>query len=320
MPQFIPCQLASQARALPVGEEWIYEPKFDGFRLQMCISGGVFRLFTRGGHDWTERLGRSLPGNVFKTHSWVLDGEICALDEDGRPDFGLLGRALSDKSVPLSYFAFDLLACSGTNLTSLPLLSRKERLAEVVAHLGIDSVKFVAHSTDGNTLAETLKHERWEGVMAKHRDAPYRPATRSPAWRKFKFTRRQEFVVAGWSPDKLTGAVKSIVVATMDNGALTLRGSVGSGFSVSDRTRLAEIFAENAAPRNPSHRTNGGIRFLQPSIVAEIEYLELSSNGCVRGASYIGLREDKTATDAHLETFAANPHEDGSLTPPRLNQ
>ncbi|MDG4889699.1 non-homologous end-joining DNA ligase [Mesorhizobium sp. WSM4887] len=303
---FIPCQLASPARDLPAGDEWIFEPKFDGFRLQMCVGDGKFRLYTRGGLDWTARLGRSLPESLCKSHDYVLDGEICALDDDGRPDFGLLGKALSDESVPLSFFAFDLLAFSGKNLTSLPLLARKDCLAQVVSRLGIESVKLVPHAIDGSALAETLKRRRWEGVVAKDRNSPYLPGIRSAAWRKVKFTKRQEFIIAGWRADNKTGAVKSIVVGTMDNDVLTVRGSVGTGFSVHQRRELAEFFSKSSSFGEPlpSPPIKGDIQFLPPKLVAEIEFLELSSNGCVRGASFIGLREDKEAADVQLETFA----------------
>lgn len=307
--RFIPCQLASQARVLPVGDDWIFEPKFDGFRLQMWVGDGKFQLFTRSGLDWTERLGRSLPDGVCGSHDYVLDGEICALDKNGRPDFGLLGKALSDKSVSLSFFAFDLLACSSESLIALPLLARKERLAEVISHLEIESIMLVAHTADGSALAENLKRARWEGVMAKDRNSPYQPGVRSPAWRKLKFTRRQEFIVAGWRRDEKTGLVKSIVVATMENGVLTLRGSVGSGFSALQRKELADLFSEvsSLGPCQPSIKSN--IRLLPPQLVAEVEFLELSSGGCVRGASFIGLREDKAAADVQHETFDCDPSE-----------
>ncbi|WP_292303078.1 non-homologous end-joining DNA ligase [Mesorhizobium sp.] len=312
MPEFTPCQLATPARELPCGPNLIFEPKFDGYRCQLVVRHGKLRLFTRNGLDWTKRLGRSLPESVCETHDCVFDGEICALDQNGRPDFGLLCKALSDRSVPLTYFAFDLLACSGESLTSQPLHARKKRLVEVLPSLGIECVKLVAHTGDGNALAKVLKSSRWEGVMAKDRNSPYEPGVRSPAWRKVKFTRRQEFIVAGWRPDKKTGAVKSIVVATMDNGALTLRGSVGTGFSVRQRRELADFFSGPSSLGLPSSQLpmKGDIRFLPPKLVAEVEFLEFSSSGCVRGASFIGLREDKAAEEVQHETFASDSTEE----------
>ncbi|MBZ9694887.1 non-homologous end-joining DNA ligase [Mesorhizobium sp. CO1-1-9] len=309
--RFIPCQLASPAGVLPVGDDWIFEPKFDGYRCQLVVWDGKLRLFTRNGLDWTERLGRSLPESVCETLDCAVDGEICALDKDGRPDFGLLCKALSDKNMPLAYFAFDLLACSGERITSLPLHARKKQLAEVIPSLGIESVKLVAHTSDGNALAKILLSKRWEGVMAKERNSPYEPGARSPAWRKLKFTRRQEFIVAAWRADKKTGALKSIMVATMDNGALTLRGSVGTGFSVRQRRELADFFSEHSPLGAPSTQlpVKGDIRFLPPTLIAEVEFLEFSSSGRVRGASFIGLREDKAAEDVQHETFFSDTTE-----------
>ncbi|RWE85334.1 MAG: hypothetical protein EOS63_01455 [Mesorhizobium sp.] len=303
MSEFTPCQLATPARELPSGSNFIFEPKFDGYRCQLVIKDGKLRLFTRNGLDWTERLGRSLPESVCETQDCALDGEICALDQNGRPDFGLLCKALSNKSVPLTYFAFDLLACSGERITSLPLCARKERLAEAISSLGIESVKLVEHTLEGDALAESLKNAGWEGVMAKDHNSPYQPGVRSPAWRKVKFTRRQEFIIAGWRPDKKTNAVKSIIIATMDDGALTPRGSVGTGFSVPQRRELAEFFTTSSSLGEPL-TLKGEIQLLPPKLVAEIEFLELSSNGCVRGASFIGLREDKAAVEVQDEAFA----------------
>lgn len=308
MPAFTPCQLATPASILPTAPNWLFEPKYDGYRCQLVVRAGKIQLFTRNGLDWTKRLGRSLPTEVPLQHDCVLDGEICVLDHSGRPDFGLLCKGLSDHSAQLCFFAFDLIASSGKCLTALPLLARKQRLRDVVSALDIEHVNLVEHTSDGKALFESLRRGRWEGVMAKDSRAPYQPGVRSPAWRKFKFTRRQEFIVAGWRPDQATGDVKSIVLATMDNGALTLRGSVGSGFSKKQREQLAALFAQAALPVGAAaSRTakNDGICLLRPELVAEIEFLEFSSRGCVRGASFIGFREDKLATDVGLETLAA---------------
>ncbi|ESX03918.1 hypothetical protein X769_15720 [Mesorhizobium sp. LSJC268A00] len=270
------------------------------------VREGKLQVFTRNGIDWTDRLGRSLPAEVAHQHDCVLDGEICVLDPNGRPDFGLLCKSLSDRNAQLSFFAFDLIASSGNRLTALPLFARKQLLRDVVSALDIEHVNLVEHTSDGQALSESLRIGGWEGVMAKDGHAPYQPGVRSPTWRKFKFTRRQEFIIAGWRPDQTTAHVKSIVLATIDNGDLTLRGSVGSGFSRKQREQFAKLFAQAALSVGamPSRTDNSdGVWFLRPELVAEIEFLEFSSKGCVRGASFMGLRDDKLATDVRLETL-----------------
>ncbi|WP_189521634.1 MULTISPECIES: non-homologous end-joining DNA ligase [unclassified Mesorhizobium] len=309
MLKFVPCQLATPSRTLPSGDNLLFEPKYDGYRCQLWVRDGKLRLFTRGGLDWTTRLGRSLPSEVPHEHDYVLDGEICVLDKTGRPDFGLLCKALSDVSLPFSFFAFDLLASFGQDLTWLPLRARKDVLSQAVESLNIEGLNFVDHFSDGEALAARLEAARWEGLMAKDGHAPYKPGERSPAWRKFKFKQRQEFLIAGWRPDNKTGAVKSIVLATMDDGALTLRGSVGSGFSGSQRKQLAE-FLSNPASLDlsaPQATIKGDIRFVSPQLVAEVEFLEFSSSGCVRGASFIGLREDKAARTCSRRRLPLTP-------------
>ncbi|MGX9144695.1 non-homologous end-joining DNA ligase [Mesorhizobium sp. 128a] len=302
---FTPCQLAVSASVLPSDANWVFEPKYDGYRCQLVVRAGKLQLFTRNGLDWTHRLGRSLPAEVSADHHFAFDGEICALDRSGRPDFGLLCEALSDRSIPLSFFAFDLIAVQGVSLTALPFLTRKQRLREVISELGVKNINFVAHTADGIKLSEALRQARWEGVMAKDAHALYLPGARSPAWRKIKFTQRQEFIVAGWRPDPATGDVKSIVLATLDGGTMKLRGSVGSGFSSSERNRLAALFSKLAQPFEPTNRKSrrDGIILLRPELVAEVEFLEFSSKGCVRGPSFIGLREDKRAADVCRETW-----------------
>jgi bifunctional non-homologous end joining protein LigD len=296
---FVPCQLALAARAIPTGSNWLYEPKYDGYRCQLVVRSGETRLFTRTGLDWTERLGVAwLREGTVPRADCVIDGEICVLDSDGRPDFGLLGKGLSDPATDFSFFAFDLLSHAGELLTDLPLGDRKQRLPDAVSELGLKQVHVAQHTNEGHALFEKLRELRWEGIMAKDITSSYQSGIRSPAWRKIKFTRRQEFVVAGWRVDQTTGTLKSIVLATVEDGELVLRGSVGSGFSSDERLRLPGLFSKVPASLSRKERD---VRWLQPSLVAEIEFLELSSNGCVRGASYLGLREDKTPSDVSLE-------------------
>jgi bifunctional non-homologous end joining protein LigD len=298
---FIACQLATVASTVPFGENWIFEPKFDGYRCRLLIEGTSRRLLTRNGQDWTERLGSVLPEPTATTiGSCDVDGEICVLDANGRPDFSRLGRELAEGNPSLTYFAYDLLSVDGESLMSLPLLARKQRLRAVASALGCKNIQFVEHTSDGRRLCNEMRLAGWEGVMGKDINALYLPGVRSPGWRKLKFTRRQEFAIAGWRPDP-AGAVKSIVLGTFDGAEVTTHGSVGSGFASSARSDLATLFSRHSAPRSSGSARDKHIRWLNPVLVAEIEFQDFSVSGQVRGASYLGLREDKMAADVRLE-------------------
>jgi len=297
--QPVASQLAMPGRNLPVGDHWVFEKKYDGYRCQIIVQSGSVRLFTRNGLDWSERFAPSLSMDGMPTTDCTIDGEIVALDDNGRPDFSRLCHGLSRGNIRLSYFAFDLLSHMGDSLTEQPLHVRKERLASVVA--GADAVHFVEHTKDGPGLFSALRSAGWEGIMAKDSSAPYRPGMRTPAWVKLKYAQRQEFVIAGWRADSTSGDLKSVALATLENGRMVLRGSVGSGFSSVERQEFPKLLARHSKCSKDQVKDRNGIRWLTPNIVAEIEFAGLTATGCVRGASFIGIREDKVASDIQLE-------------------
>ena len=194
--------------------------------------------------------------------------------------------------------AFDLLEIDGITTLDLPLRIRRQRLLSVFA-ASSSAVHLVAQSTEPAALLEFAKRDGWEGIVAKAEDSRYLPGIRSTEWRKLKLKQRQEFIVAGWRPDPLTGAIKSLVLATFEKGELILRGSVGTGFTLDQRRDLPSRFLTARSRLGPAARP--GFIPLEPQLVAEVEYLELSGHGIVRQPTFPGLRADKSAADVALD-------------------
>lgn len=297
MTGFIQPQLLTPARQLPTGPNWRYELKYDGYRAQIHVTADEVQIFTRSGLDWTRRfaqLARELAAAI--RVPCILDGEIYATDGAGRPDFTLLCSKLNGTG-SVRFAAFDLLEFDGGSTMNLPLSVRRNRLAPILS--SSQAVHLVKQTTDPDLLLAFARQHSWEGVVAKTDDSRYHPGLRSPTWRKLKLKQRQEFIIAGWRPDPLTGTIKSLVLATVEKGHLTLRGSVGTGFTLDQRRELPTLFVPARTRSNRSACL--GVIALEPELVAEIEYLELSGHGIVRQPTFVGLRTDKSAAEVTLE-------------------
>ncbi len=298
MSSFILPQLLTAATQPLADSKWRFELKYDGYRAQVHVTAHDVRIFTRNGLDWTHRfpkLAREIAA-VVRTPC-VLDGEVYAPDASGRPDFTLLCSRLSG-SGNVHFVAFDILEIDGTRVLNLPLDIRRQRLAATVP-ISPSIVHLIGQYTEPATILAFAKQHGWEGIVAKSADSLYEPGLRRTDWRKLKLKQRQEFVIAGWRPDPQTGAIMSLVLATMENGKLTLRGSVGTGLTVDQRRELpARFTAAKSCSRLPGR---SGFIPLEPELVAEIEYLELSGHGIVRQPTFLGLRTDKTAAEVSVD-------------------
>ncbi len=202
LPQFRPPQLATLERRVPTGDNWLFEMKLDGYRMQAAIAGDQVRLYTRNGHDWTRQFGYVAPALSRLTKGTALiDGELCAIDEQGRTDFTLLKNSL-DGQKPVVFYAFDLLEQDGEDLAPLPQIERKARLEALLAALPDDApIAYSDHIVgDGEAVFRAMCEGGHEGVIAKVINARYYGGDRSTAWQKIKCVQRQEFVVIGWRP------------------------------------------------------------------------------------------------------------------------
>jgi bifunctional non-homologous end joining protein LigD len=294
IPAFVPCQLAATASKVPAGDQWIFEPKFDGYRCQLALGQGGARFFTRSGLDWTERFKSAAPEQILRpAQGALIDGELCVLNPDGRPDFSLLARGLGSGDASLVFCGFDLLVYQGRPIHDQPLLDRKLLLNQIIQALACGHIRYVEHSAAGAGLLADMVARNWEGVMAKDAHAAYQPGQRSSSWRKLKCKHREEFVIAGWRPDPTTGHVRSLVLAAYEDGTLVPRGSVGSGLTCEDRKKLPFLLPKRATPpfvTRPSGYPD--IVWTEPTIMAAVEFQEITPNGSVRSPRYVGLRKN----------------------------
>jgi bifunctional non-homologous end joining protein LigD len=303
-PGFQPPQLATLVDSVPAGNLWLHEVKYDGYRALLSLGKGGPRVFTRTGLDWTDKFpGIAEAARSIRAGSALIDGEIIAY-KHGKPDFSTLQEAIGNGGKDLTLFAFDLLEAEGEDLTKLPQMQRKERLRALVE--GADEViQFSEHVVGaGEQLFEAMCREGYEGVISKKADAPYR-GTRTKAWLKVKCTRRQEFVILGWSPSAARGrGFRSLLLGLNGPDGLVYAGKVGTGFDMAAlhdlRERFEKIEAKEPAAKIPRAEARGA-RWVKPVLVAEIAFAEFTADNVVRHASFLGLREDKKASDVVVE-------------------
>jgi bifunctional non-homologous end joining protein LigD len=310
MPKFHAPQLATLVDTVPAGSDWIHEVKYDGYRAQIAIAGGKAKVFTRSGLDWSAKFPEIVEAAAaLDVDSALIDGEICALDGEGRPDFSALRIAIKDVgSTGLTLFAFDLLILNGKDLTKQPNVERKAMLAAIISDNG--AMRYAEHIVGaGEKLFEAMCGAGYEGIVSKRADAPY-SGKRTQAWLKVKCTRRQEFVIVGWSAsDARTRGFKSLLLALNEDGPLTgsgLRyaGKVGTGFDadlLADlRARMDKIATDKPAVDVPRVAVRGA-HWVKPQLVAEIAFAEFTADNVVRHASFIGLREGNSPRDVVKE-------------------
>jgi bifunctional non-homologous end joining protein LigD len=306
-PAFIPFQLAKVVPAVPSGSEWIHEIKLDGYRIQVIQAGGKITIYTRNGHDWTDKfeaLAKSL--RKLSNKDFILDGEAVVFDEKGRTSFGLLQEAVGVRArkrsgIDIGFVAFDLLHYDGFNLRPLPLSERLKWLDKLpLSDTGpLRRSKYWPSDSGADLFREACRLDL-EGIISKKLTQSYAPDLRE--WTKSKCRPRQEFIVCGYLPPKSSlPAFSSLVLGTVENGKLVPRGKVGTGFSDQKRREVLAIL-ERIKTTEPAFKIEDrGVIWVRPQLVAEVEYAEITRDGSVRQASFIALREDKGAKEVHLE-------------------
>jgi bifunctional non-homologous end joining protein LigD len=301
--------LATLEKSVPRGGDWDFEIKWDGYRIITRVAAGEPELRSRKDQDYTERFSvvtRALP-RALRTSDCVLDGEICALDENGRPSFSAMQQGKS--GTPIVYFVFDLLELEGEPLVDLPLVERRKRLEKLLDKRN-KTVRFSETFDDGPTLLEAAERQGLEGIMAKRRDSRYIEGRRTRDWLKIKGHGRQEFVIAGYTRGKgrRVGTLGSLVLGMYEGNELAYVGNVGTGFNDKEIERLLGKLKPlerdtppfKTLPKMPRVR-RGDVIWVDPKLVAEVEFVEWTHDGRLRAPSYKGLREDKDAVDVSRE-------------------
>jgi bifunctional non-homologous end joining protein LigD len=316
MPDFVDPMRATLADRPFSHPDWLYEVKWDGYRVEAVVSGDRVRLWTRNRQD----AGRYFP-DLAEASGWidareaVVDGEVVALDEDGRPRFSLLqdrtgirtGRAAGTRRrgepAPIVYQAFDLLHLDGQSLLAVPLEERKRALRNRLRPHPL--VRYAGHvEEEGEAFLEAARQQELEGVVAKLRRSAYEPGRRSRAWLKLKLRREQEAVVVGWLPGQGSHReLGSLILAVRSGDRWIHAGQVGSGIDArmrrALRSRLDEL-ARDDSPLDPMPKLKGA-RWVEPRLVVRVEFAEWTADGLLRQAAFKGLEPDRDVRTVRRE-------------------
>ena len=301
--------LATLAEEAPKGDDWIFEIKWDGYRIVSTVAGGEPELRTRKDQDYTQRfenVAKEL-AKALKTPDCVVDGEVCALDEEGRPSFSAMQQG--KRGTPIVYYVFDLFEVEGEPIIELPLEERRKRLERLLDKRN-KTVRLSESFDDGNALLSAAEQQGLEGIMAKRLGSRYLPGRRTRDWLKIKGHGRQEFVIAGYTrgQGRRSGTLGSLVLGMYEGGELGYVGNVGTGFNDKEIERLLSKLKPlerdappfRNVPKMPRVR-KGDFVWVEPKLVAEVEFAEWTHDGRLRAPSYKGLREDKPPKDVRRE-------------------
>ncbi|MBY3211978.1 non-homologous end-joining DNA ligase [Rhizobium laguerreae] len=292
-----PCLALLMAKP-PKGDNWVYEIKWDGYRLSVHIEPTGVRILTRGGHDWTSRFPAiERAAKEFPVATAILDGEAVVLDEQGRPDFSLLqqslgGRGGKKRSSAALFMAFDLLYFDGHDLRNSELDTRRHLLEDLVPAGGEDDIRLSEEiEADGDQLLESACEHGLEGIIAKRRDAPY-SSGRLGDWVKIKCVRSESFMIVGYERSTVARAgIGRLLLAARKGKKLVYVGGVGTGFNERDAYELREKLDGLITSTPAAVVDRKGAVFVKPKLIAEIEYRAWTDDGKLRHASYKGLRD-----------------------------
>ncbi len=307
---------AQPVKALPEGEEWLYEPKLDGYRALLIKDGKQIRIVSRNEKDLTPMYpGIATAGLRLNAEQAVLDGEIVALAEDGRPSFQALQHRSSHPQHRIVFYAFDALHVNGRDLMTEPLIARRAQLPKILRE---DPTIRLSLDLPGSTTAivRALQAAGIEGVVAKRRNSTYQPGERSGDWVKLKLEQQQEFVIGGFRPEGSAG-LDALLVGYYQGRKLQFAGKVRAGFTPHIRRDLVDKLRRLVVSECPfanlpdatSGHWGGGItadqmpemRWTRPRLVAQIRFTEWTADRRLRHAAFLGLRVDKAASEVRRE-------------------
>jgi bifunctional non-homologous end joining protein LigD len=316
MPERIEPMMATLGKGIPSTDaDWGFEFKWDGIRALAYVDGGRVRLLSRSGEDITPRYPEvHAMGRAIGSSEVILDGEVVALDEKGRPSFEEIQQRMGltsetevrrkMKDVPVTYMIFDLIWQDGHSLVNEPYLERR-RLLDRMKLAGASWQTPPYEKGGGKVMLEASAKAGLEGVMAKKLDSHYEPGKRSGAWIKVKNHNRQELVIGGWleGEGKRRGHPGALLVGYYKDGKLVYAGKVGTGFTDAMLERLQSLMKPLEVKTSPFHvgAPPKAAHFVKPQVVAEFEFVEWTRSGQLRAPSFKGLRADKPAREVVRE-------------------
>jgi bifunctional non-homologous end joining protein LigD len=283
---------------------WLFEIKWDGYRVIAEVEGGRVNLYSRTGLSYNDKYPALVRSLQLFQHDAVLDGEVVVVDGRGQPNFQLLQHYGKDPQGQLVYYVFDLLYLDGEDLRARPLWRRKEMLKPLLR--GMSSVLYCDHVEEkGKALFEEARKRALEGIVAKRAASPYQPGRRGPSWLKIKTHRRQEAVIAGFTqPRGSRECFGALILGVYEGDRLIHVGRVGTGF---DTKRLKDLYAwleplvRKSCPFEKPPKTDSPARWVEPRLVCEVDFADWTEDGHMRHMVFLGLREDKQAWDVHRE-------------------
>src|SRR5947207_8207078 len=326
LPGFLEPMMATLATHPFDSPDWLFEIKWDGYRLEAVVDGENVRTFTRRGNDGSRYFPHLLsPPTWIAAETAVVDGEVVALDPDGAPVFELLQRKISGDvdvaTVPLVYMAFDLLYLDGRSLLNVPLEDRKRLLRSVLRPQG--RVQFASHlEGEGKAFFEAAKERRLEGMIAKKRRSRYEPGRRVTTWLKIKVRPEQELVVGGYIPGE--GSAKdlgALLVGTYEGDELRYGGRVGSGLNNRTRAMLKKRLDELSRPTPPfdppppREQALRRAHYAEPEIVVRAEFADWTREGWIRQSAFKGILEGRDPKAVVRERAIEPPNGETSAGP-----
>ena len=308
---------AQTVKELPAGDEWLYEPKLDGYRALVLKDAERLLVLSRNHKDLTRMYPRvAAAGQRLNARQAVIDGEVVALAEDGRPSFQALQHGTSHPKHRIVFYAFDVLHLDGQDLMNEPLLKRRARLSKII---GEEATIRLSRDLPGSVadIVRTLRAAGIEGVVAKRKRSTYQPGERSSDWVKLKLEQQQEFVIGGYRPEGSAG-LDALLLGYYAGKKLQFAGKVRAGMIPHIRREVLELLKPLATPVCPfanlpdvsAGHWGGGIaaeqmremQWTKPKLVAQIRFTEWTADHRLRHAAFLGLRFDKSPKEVHKES------------------
>ena len=290
--------LCTLTKQVPSNSDFVYEIKWDGYRISSYVNGRTVRMDSRKGLDYTHKYPLVQRALKALKHKMVIDGEMIVPDANGLPDFGAIQNYNGQKT-PIVYYLFDILWLDGHDLRGLPLTERKQILSAIIGEQEI--LKLSESFDDGHALYGQMINMHLEGIVAKKKDSTYVEGDRGYNWLKIPTRKRQEFVIGGWAESEKSRAFRSLLFGAYNNGKLEWIGRSGGGYKEKEMPgilrKLKELEIKETPFVNHVLDTKGAtIHWVKPKLVANFEFAAWTESGRIRKpATFLGFRSDKKA-------------------------